>query len=64
MNICRPSIRAEDSMTATSFRSFTMRSRTLVPSSRWESSRPRNITVTRALFDSSRNSRIFRIFVS
>ena len=36
---------------------------TFWPSSRWDISRPRNITVMRALLASSRNSRTFLIFV-
>src|SRR3954466_3647540 len=58
MNKRRPSRRAVCSTTATSLSSTEMRLRMAWPMSRWVISRPRNITVTRALFPSARNSRI------
>jgi hypothetical protein len=60
----RPSIRGVDSTTATSLMSLMIRSSTFEPSSLCDISRPRNITVILALFDSLRNSRIFFSFTS
>src|SRR6266540_2131710 len=64
MNIWRPSILGADSITATSRRSSMIRCSTRCPSSRWDISRPRNITVIRALLLSPRNSRTFLILVA